>query len=211
MTEAEWLACIYPTRMIEGRRGWRRSTRNLRLLAVACCRRVWHLLSPALRNTVEVAERHADGEATDNELQAACPDFVLGGSIADNSTHFVAAPSRLFRSWVNQALSYAAWAVEQHGPRHDAELLAQCHIVRDIFGNPFRLVAFDFLWRRWNNGVVMALAQEMYDSRDFSKAPLLADMLEDAGCADPQLLDHLRGPGPHVRGCWAVDLILGKS
>jgi hypothetical protein len=58
---------------------------------------------------------------------------------------------------------------------------------------------------------VVVLAQELYDSRDFSHAPLLADVLEDAGCTDAQLLDHLRGSGPHARGCWAVDLFLAKS
>jgi hypothetical protein len=57
----------------------------------------------------------------------------------------------------------------------------------------------------------VALAREMYISRDFGRAPLLADMLEDAGATDVQLLAHLRGPGPHTRGCFAVDLILGKQ
>jgi hypothetical protein len=51
----------------------------------------------------------------------------------------------------------------------------------------------------------------MYESRDFGKAPLLADMLEDAGVSDTQVLEHLRGPGPHVRGCFAVDLVLGRE
>jgi hypothetical protein len=51
----------------------------------------------------------------------------------------------------------------------------------------------------------------IYDERAFDRLPVLADALEDAGCADADLLGHLRGPGPHVRGCWAVDLILGKS
>jgi hypothetical protein len=55
------------------------------------------------------------------------------------------------------------------------------------------------------------LAQQMYDSRDFSAMPILADALQDAGCDNADLLDHCRGPGPHVRGCWVVDLVLGKE
>ncbi len=56
-----------------------------------------------------------------------------------------------------------------------------------------------------------ALARSIYDDRAFDRLPVLADALEDAGCTDAAILDHCRGPGPHVRGCWVVDLILGKS
>jgi hypothetical protein len=51
----------------------------------------------------------------------------------------------------------------------------------------------------------------MYDSREFGNMPILADALQDAGCELPEVLDHCRGPGPHVRGCWVVDLVLGKA
>jgi hypothetical protein len=54
------------------------------------------------------------------------------------------------------------------------------------------------------------MARKMYDSRDFSDMPVLADALEEAGCQDADILVHLRGPEPHVRGCWVVDLLLGK-
>jgi hypothetical protein len=84
-------------------------------------------------------------------------------------------------------------------------------LLRCNFGNPFRPVAFDPALRQWNGGAAVALAMELYNSRDFSRAPLLADMLEDAGVSDAQLLDHLRGPGPHARGCFAVDLVLGRE
>jgi hypothetical protein len=72
-------------------------------------------------------------------------------------------------------------------------------------------VPSDPAWRWWNGGAAIALAQHMYESRDFGDAALLADMLEDAGATDPQLLDHLRGPGPHTRGCFAVEVVLGKE
>jgi hypothetical protein len=79
-------------------------------------------------------------------------------------------------------------------------------LLRDIF--PFRPVPFD---PSWLTPIVTTLAQQMYDVRDFSAMPVLADALQDAGCADDQILDHCRGPGPHVRGCWAIDGCLGTS
>jgi hypothetical protein len=81
-------------------------------------------------------------------------------------------------------------------------------IFRDIFGNPFRPVAFSPEWR---TTTAVAIAQGMYDSRDFGPMPLLADALQDAGCEAPEIIDHCRGPGPHVRGCWVVDGVLGKA
>jgi len=84
----------------------------------------------------------------------------------------------------------------------------QAAYLRDIFGNPFRPVATD---SDWHTSTVIALAKQMYESRDFSPMPILADALQDAGCDCEDILSHCRGPGLHVRGCWAVDLILGKE
>ena len=81
-------------------------------------------------------------------------------------------------------------------------------LLHDIFGNPFRPVAFDPAWR---TATAVGLAERMYESRDFSAMPILADALEDAGCDHPDVLVHCRGDGPHVRGCWVVDLVLGKA
>jgi len=83
-----------------------------------------------------------------------------------------------------------------------------CPIIRCVFGNPFRPVAFDPNWR---TSTAVALAQQIYASRDFSAMPILADALQDTGCDNAGILDHCRGPGPHVRGCWVVDLVLGKE
>lgn len=83
-----------------------------------------------------------------------------------------------------------------------------CPILRDIFGNPFRRLRFAPAWR---TDTARTLARQMYDSRDFTAAPILADALQDAGCDYDDLLNHLRDPDqPHVRGCWAVDLVLEK-
>ena len=84
----------------------------------------------------------------------------------------------------------------------------ELQLLRDIFGNPFRPVAFDAAWR---TDTAVSLARGMYESRDFGAMPILADALQDAGCDSDDVLDHCRGPEPHVRGCWVVDLVLGKS
>lgn len=66
-------------------------------------------------------------------------------------------------------------------------------------------------WLAWEGGTVRHLAQGIYDDRAFDCCPILADALEEAGCPDQSILDHLREPGPHVRGCWVLDLLLGKE
>jgi hypothetical protein len=81
-------------------------------------------------------------------------------------------------------------------------------LLRDIFGNPFRPTALDPSWR---TSAVTALASQMYESRDFANMPILADALEDAGCDNADIIAHCHGAGPHVRGCWVVDLVLGKA
>ena len=83
------------------------------------------------------------------------------------------------------------------------------HLLRDIFGNPFRPVAFDPNWR---TDTALSLARVMYESREFGAMPILADALQDAGCEHTDILNHCRDPnGVHVRGCWVVDLVLGKN
>ena len=89
-----------------------------------------------------------------------------------------------------------------------AESAAQAHLLRDIVGNPFRQVRFVPNWR---SPVVTTLADLIYAERVFDRMPILADALEEAGCDDPDILAHCRGDGPHVRGCWVVDLVLGRG
>jgi len=84
-------------------------------------------------------------------------------------------------------------------------------LVHDIFGNPFRPVALDPSWLAWNDGAIPKLAQAIYDERAFDRLPILADALEEAGCSNQDILGHCREPGPHIRGCWIVDLLLGKK
>jgi hypothetical protein len=99
----------------------------------------------------------------------------------------------------------------QHGrslPAQAAERNALASALRDVFGNPFRPVTLDPAWR---TGTAVSLARTMYESRDFSAMPILADALQDAGCDSSDILNHCRDTNaPHVRGCWVVDLLLGK-
>jgi hypothetical protein len=90
----------------------------------------------------------------------------------------------------------------------EAEFARKTKLLRDIFGNPFHPVAFRPEWR---TDTVVLLARQMYESRDFAAMPIMADALQEGGCEDEQVLKHCRGTGPHVRGCWVVDLVLGKE
>ncbi|MBA4191171.1 MAG: hypothetical protein C0467_24590 [Planctomycetaceae bacterium] len=83
----------------------------------------------------------------------------------------------------------------------------QVHLLREIIGNPFRPVSLDPVWLTSD---VVALARGIYEERAFDRMPILADALQDAGCDNADILDHCRGNSPHVRGCWVVDLVLGK-
>jgi hypothetical protein len=84
----------------------------------------------------------------------------------------------------------------------------QLSLLQEIIGNPFRRPNFDQALRC---PAVIDLAQSVYDERAFERLPILADALQNAGCENEQLLTHCRQPGPHVRGCWALDLVLGRK
>jgi hypothetical protein len=100
----------------------------------------------------------------------------------------------------------AAWATAQKAKTQEKAF--QCGLLREISGNPFRPLSNDPSRR---TPKVARLAQSIYDDRAFDRMPVLADALEEAGCTDQPILDHCRGPGPHARGCWVVDLLIAKS
>ena len=87
----------------------------------------------------------------------------------------------------------------------------QAQLLRDIWRPPFRPMPIDPRWLTWNNGLVVQLARNIYETRAFESLPLLADALIDAGCTDEEILSHCQQPGPHVRGCWALDLIMDRE
>jgi hypothetical protein len=175
------------------------SERKLRLFAVACSRRAWPLIDDLGRAAVELAEGFADGRADAEQLRAA--RLACRGSGGQSSWYAaVSDPAIAARNAALSALGGAA--------RPELESFAQVGLLRCIFSNPFRPVSLDPSWR---TEAAVALATQMYESRDFSRMPILADALEDAGYADDDVLSHLREPGPHVRGCWVVDLVLGME
>jgi hypothetical protein len=96
--------------------------------------------------------------------------------------------------------------------------MAACsHILRDIFGNPFRPITITPAILTWHDGTIPRLAQAIYEERqmlagtfDPARMNILADALLDAGCDNEDIIQHCRSDKPHVRGCWAVDLILEK-
>jgi hypothetical protein len=242
MTEGEWLVCADATPMLEFLRG-KASDRKLRLFAVACCRRIWPLLlDQSSRNAVDVAERLADGAASEIEVAAASEALAVdtdrkgcGSDARENADAYAAeAASKAIgeTTYAHAAAWCAAWeAVTAMNPwdadcydgerwkareaiittAADAEALAQRHLLREFFGNPFRPVSSFHSWLAWNDGAIRKMAQTIYDTRAFDRLPLLADALEDAGCDSREILDHCRSGGEHVRGCWVVDLLLGKK
>jgi hypothetical protein len=120
---------------------------------------------------------------------------------------------------VSQAAQWIERAEETAGENYErlvaraqrAERKAQCALLRDLFVYPERPVRLDPAWLHWRDGTVVRVARSIDDDGRFGDLPVLADALEEAGCADADLLGHCRSGGPHVRGCWLVDLILSKA
>jgi hypothetical protein len=216
MTEAEWLAATAPTLMLSILRG-RTSDRKFLLTAahVCRCRCGSHPLSVP-RAMIAVSERWADGRATPGAV-----DRVRRVALARRDSIRAGRddPARDEKNGAaNTAMTLldlvaAIAAGRAHDTCHQASMVVywapECGpVIRDIFGNPFRPVSFS---SSWGTATVLALARGMYESRDFSPMPILADALQDAGCESADLLAHCRQPRGHVRGCWAVDLLHGKE
>jgi hypothetical protein len=219
MTEADWLACAAPERMLEWL-GPRLSPRQLRLFACACCRQVWDLLvSRRSLEAVLAAERYADGLPGGERLPMAQRDaWRAAQALRDEPARHLAAravhqasllaserpvltrvleAARLSaEAAVRGANSLGAWARARS---------AQCALLRDLVGNPFRPARVE---RAWCDDTVLRLARTLRDEGHFEEVPVLGDALEEAGCTEADVLAHCRGPGPHVRGCWLVDQVL---
>jgi hypothetical protein len=185
------------------------SERKLRLFAVACCRRVWRLMTDEpSRRAVEVAERYADDLAGEVDRIFSSKTAWAAWTTPAGAAAREAVEGDAWAS-ASGASRYASWAVG--GVPRARELHAQAELARDIFGNIFRPVTIFPFWFAWHGGLLASIAQRMYDSRDFADMPVLADALEEAGCTDADILGHCRSGGEHVRGCWVIDLLLGKE
>jgi hypothetical protein len=205
MTEDQWLSSQDPRKMLVFlRQRGEVSNRKLQLLAAACCRMLWSHLNTASRRAVETAELLPDEGVSDdvlvNVVRAA---NEASGNICDEMAYRAASND----GW------YAA-AIAGCGP----EAARQPQVVRDIFGNPFHPVDLDPLVLKYKDGLVVRLAQDAYDNRrlpeghvDPARIAAVADALEQAGCDNHEILSHLRQQESHYRGCWCIDLLLGKS
>ena len=208
MTDAKWQGGANPVPMLDYLRDSRASDRKLRLFAVGGCRRIWpSITDPRSRLAVETSERFVGGSATAVELRAAqiaadaAADEAQGGGEVD-AADAAADVGTDFRAC-------AIAAADADYPNRQAEYLVQAGMLRDIFGPlPSHPVPVD---PAWLTSTVVALARQVYESGDFTPMPVLADALQDAGCEREDILSHCRSDGRHVRGCWVVDLLLGKE
>jgi hypothetical protein len=224
VTEAEWTQC----------RKWKSlfglfteglSGRKLHLFACACCRRIWHLLHEGSRKVVELAEGQADGSVEAERVRVAieASQRVQLDPVATNAVAAVCwFTDKDFARGVSMVTGNAAccvamkkvpgWRTAKWEAVKEEEEAQQAEVFREITANPFHPPPpLPSSVLTWNGGTVPHLAQGIYAERAFDRLPILADALEDAGCHDAGILAHCRGPGPHVRGCWVVDLLLGKT
>ena len=150
----------------------------------------------------------------DEEERAAALERTENDDISHSMAHLLAETAFGAAHWSVRGCGYLACfdpEADDGEASEQAEREAQAKLLRDIFGNPFRPFLPSPAYSAWLTTTVLGSADVMYKSRDFSAMPILADALQDAGCDNPDILDHCRGPGPHVRGCWVVDLLLGKE
>jgi hypothetical protein len=221
VTEAEWLTCgsrVHMRRMLKG--CWPRLLTRWVYFNLACVDRIRDLLDdPRCLNLLRQLEGHIAGPHRDlarsfhheqAEVREAIRGFWLRRDDVLRRARVAAARAVLAvdlhtfgtSEMVAVAVGRQTWGYRQ-------ERRAHADLLRDVFGNPFRPVAFNSEWR---TDAAVAIAKGMYESRDFGAMPILADALQDAGCDNDDILNHCRdASGIHVRGCWVVDLVLGKE
>ncbi len=222
MTEAEWIAATDPHFLLRCG-GSRVTPRKLCLVAAAFARRLFvfsssEWVSSAIERLEHIDDNggfpseHGAPLASVSDLRAALIEvafferhirqsspFNVQGTSLLSAVSDVAVLVRLIRSRGRHDRLKMVRSKERRRQRLD---------IRDVFGNPFRAVEFTAEMR---TSTGLALARQMDANRNYSLLPILADALQDAGCEDADMLAHCRDRGPHVKGCWVVDLVLGKS
>ena len=239
MTGAEWLKGEDPAPLLVFAAP-KVSGRKVRLILTACCGRMLESTPPKrrlfrdhyegsfhqLEQALAAVERFADGLAGADELASARRDakdaeYVPASVDYGGETELyreVAAvlgaaadepdPPGVIAACGHATDTRPASAIGGEDARRALESRWQATVVRCVVGNPFRPVTAD---PRWLSETVVSLATGIYAERAFDRMPILADAIEEAGCDHGDVLAHCRGPGPHVRGCWVVDLLLGKE
>lgn len=208
MTEDEWNAATDPGPMLEFIRG-KVSDRKLRLFAVACCRRILHLMpDPRSLRATEVAERHADGLATDEDLRAT---FGTQLGVPHDRTGSVLLTGAVAAASGASNSAARAIRMQQKPSRRDqawrAERAAQAALIRDLY--TYQSASFT---PAWLTSTVTSLANGIYADRAFERLPILHDALIEAGCDNADILNHCKDPqAVHCRGCWVIDLLTGRT
>jgi hypothetical protein len=199
MTETEWLKDTDLARLLEELcrdEALKPSHRRLRLFVAAFWRWWARGLRGAARRDALAVVNLAEQWGETGKRPPAVKDDYRGNIVGHSAKTAALGTIKVVREW---------------GPGGGPVRKKLAGLFYCLFANPFRPVAFDPAWLAWNDRTVSRLAQQIYARRAFGRLPVLADALEDAGCADRGLLDHLRGPGPHARGCWALDLLLARE
>jgi hypothetical protein len=212
MTEAEWLGAVEPYNIITSEflhKHWTHP-RAPRLLACAVCRLIWDQFTDSRsRKAIEVAEEYADGKVNLKALTAAhkaARTAYEEARKADRWHSAIAAETGRPKN-VMSALESVVMTVS--GTDQNAFDPVVLPMIHDVFHRRlFRPITIN---PSWLTSTVFALAQGIYADRAFDRMPILADALQDAGCDNEEILNHCRQPGEHVRGCWAIDLLLAKQ
>jgi hypothetical protein len=218
--EREWLSSRCPDHMLAilGEASLRRPEV---LVACACCRSIWDLLDERGQAAVAAAEGWAEGLVSGGEAHRlrrlaspVLPDReALPLTGAARSSYWAARAAAAVFPVNDTPAAHVAWccrqAVRDTGPAGEGAY--QADLLRDVFGNPFQIQTAAPGWLRWDGGVVPRMARAMQAGRSWEELPILADALQDAGCCDNNVLEHLRGPGPHVPGCWVIEMLTREN
>jgi hypothetical protein len=216
MTEEQWFASTDAAQLIRACPK-KIAPRKLRLFMADWFRLNWDTVRvPAVREAVELAERYVDGIASKKQLERMYDVLrdTRGWGATDSLLVVWPGDDQMAEAAIQfaqmlRAAQYVPWAMDELKVEYKARMALLANFLRDIVGNPFQPVAFDPAWR---TDAAVTLAKGMYDSRDFGAMPILADALQDAGCTNDDILNHCRDvQQAHVRGCWVVDLVLGKA
>lgn len=212
MNEQEWLKCENSEEMVEFVRS-DTTKRKLQLFAGACFRRLSHLLPDSRQlQAIELLENApTDAEVLQRAgrlTRSAMPssEDSFGGKCRDrDDPYFVAL--MLFREFRSSSTGHhAAFAARGLADGGIAERQIQTRILHCIFGPLlFRAISVE---ATFVTPVIRDLAHLIYHEQNFAKLPMLGDLLRQSGCNDADILDHCQQPGPHVRGCWVIDLLM---
>ncbi len=204
--ERAWLACTSPQEMLTLLLG-KVSDRKLRLVACACCRSVWQAMPEDCRRVVELAERAEDDPSALPKVEAIWDRMQRTSAFPPVGSRDGAAYAAARYASTSDGRA-AVLAVQSLDALPDASA-RQCGLLRDVFGpRPFRPISVEACWLTSD---VVGIARAAYEDREFDLLPILADALQEAGCAEPAILAHCRESGDHVRGCWVVDLLTGRE